>query len=120
MTILVILFLVVSQFLQLTALAMVMVPRTSELYARLHPIGKYAGFPYMVAINLYSAAHASHWWSHSLFVLFAIWWTWIWWQHRKPPDDRWKKRRKKALAKIKQVGGKLVVVPIPQPAPIPI
>lgn len=28
-------------------------------------------------------------------------------------DDRWKKRRKKAAEKVKQVGGKLVVVPVP-------
>jgi len=28
-------------------------------------------------------------------------------------DDRWKKRRKKAAAKVKEVAGKLVVVPVP-------
>lgn len=31
-------------------------------------------------------------------------------------DDRWKKRRKKALAKVKEQAGKLVVVPLPAPS----
>lgn len=28
-------------------------------------------------------------------------------------DDRWKRRKKKSLEKVKQLGGKLVVVPVP-------
>lgn len=31
-------------------------------------------------------------------------------------DDRWKKRRKKALSKVKLVAGRLIVVPLPNPA----
>lgn len=31
-------------------------------------------------------------------------------------DDRWKRRRKKALAKVKAIGGKLVVVPEVSPS----
>lgn len=33
-------------------------------------------------------------------------------------NDRWKKRRKKLAAKIKEVAGRLVVVPIPVPIPV--
>jgi membrane protein implicated in regulation of membrane protease activity len=45
--------------------------------------------------------------------------SWVWWDwyRRHDGDDQWKKRRKKALAKIKQVAGKLVVVPVPSPSP---
>lgn len=32
-------------------------------------------------------------------------------------DDRWKKRRKKLLSKVKEVAGRLVVVPMPVPIP---
>jgi hypothetical protein len=37
------------------------------------------------------------------------WWLW----RIGKDDDRWKKRRRKAAAKVKELGGKLVVVPVP-------
>ncbi len=40
---------------------------------------------------------------------------WRYWS-RNDPDDRWKKRRKKAVEKVARVGGRLVVVPAPSPA----
>jgi hypothetical protein len=43
---------------------------------------------------------------------------WVWWDwcRNHDGDDRWKKRRKKAVAKVKQVAGRLIVVPIPAPS----
>lgn len=49
-------------------------------------------------------------------ALAVNFWVWTDWYRNHKDDDRWKKRRKKALSKVKQVAGKLVVVPIPAPA----
>lgn len=56
----------------------------------------------------------NHWWD-VLTSLINIWLNYDWWKNHNH-DDRWKKRRKKALSKVKQVAGKLVVVPVPTPA----
>ena len=55
------------------------------------------------------------WWDPIILLInILIWWFWI--VKDKDRDDRWKKRRKKAMAAIKEVGGKLVIVPLPHPA----
>jgi hypothetical protein len=48
-------------------------------------------------------------WLKSLFLLANAYWAWVAWYDR---DDRWKRRRKRALAKVKEVAGRLVVVPV--------
>jgi hypothetical protein len=53
------------------------------------------------------------WWDYVFGPINLLLW-WDIWKH-DDHDDRWKKRRKKALAKVKQVAGRLVVVPIPHP-----
>ena len=55
-------------------------------------------------------------WTGYVFIPInvALWWFYI--VKDKDRDDRWKKRRKKATAKIKEVAGRLVVVPLPNPA----
>jgi hypothetical protein len=68
-------------------------------------------FPGMLGYWLITANSTWDW------VTLAInFWVWTDWYRHHDHDDRWKKRRKKALAKVKQVAGKLVVVPIPVPA----
>lgn len=55
-------------------------------------------------------------WYDPIALAFNVlaWWFFIVKDNDK--DDRWKKRRKKALARVKEVAGKLVVVPLPSPA----
>lgn len=47
-------------------------------------------------------------WIPFLWVLDLLW---LWIIRQLDDDDRWKKRRKKAAAKVKEVAGRLVVVP---------
>lgn len=46
-------------------------------------------------------------------VNVLVWWFSI--VKDEDRDDRWKKRRKKVAEKVKEVAGKLVVVPVPSP-----
>lgn len=50
-----------------------------------------------------------HWWD----VIFAGLSVWIWWSYRNSgDDDQFKKTKKRALERVSEVGGKLVVVPV--------
>ena len=68
-------------------------------------------------LNHLSEVFRGEWSWYDPIILTAN--TLYWWfavVKDKDKDDRWKKRRKKALAKVKEVAGKLVVVPLPSPA----
>lgn len=50
----------------------------------------------------------------SAWLLPIIWLVdlvWIYWARKLGDDDRWKKRRKKAAARVREVAGRLVIVP---------
>lgn len=57
--------------------------------------------------------HAWGWIVWDVLVILVTFFVWIIIHNDKDKDDRWKKRRKKLAARVKQMGGKLVVVPIP-------
>lgn len=84
----------------------------------LFPIMHYWGWPMNSLWCLHDAIWEAEGFMRGLNILFFFAYLGIWWIYRHDGDDRWKKRRKKALAKVKQVGRKLVIVPIPQPLPI--
>lgn len=68
-------------------------------------------FPILILVFLVTAD--SFWDRISTMVNVMIWLDWL---INHDDDDVWKKRRKKAVAKVKEVAGKLVVVPEPVPA----
>ena len=51
-------------------------------------------------------------WLSIVWLCDLLWFVWI---KDVDDDDRWKKRRKKAAAKVKEMAGRLVVVPEPIP-----
>lgn len=51
-------------------------------------------------------------WTTIFDVANTIIWILMYWDDH---DDRWKKRRKKSLSKVKEVAGKLIVIPLPHP-----
>jgi len=60
------------------------------------------------------------WSAAGLFMGAVLFFLWAWLstvfykEWKNSDDDRWKKRRKKLKAKVKEVGGKLVVEPEPE------
>lgn len=69
---------------------------------------------YMLKDLLHQIRHQSWGWIvWDVIVILMTFFVWIIIHNDKDKDDRWKKRRKKLAARVKQMGGKLVVVPIP-------
>ncbi len=69
-------------------------------------------------LNLVSIVHEfifgiDQWWGKAFGALIFLAWIQIWLRiwFDNVDDDWWKKKRKKAAAKIKQLAGRLVVVP---------
>lgn len=91
---------------------------SSALIKELFPLMHYVGWIFIAFTWLNRAAWRDTGWQQLLDLVFIIAYLYLWWIFRNDGDDRWKKRRRKMLAKVKQVGRKLVVVPIPQPLPI--
>lgn len=70
--------------------------------------------PLHILSGLTHAIQDFDWYDPLLLVSnVALWWIFV--VKDDDRDDRWKKRRKKATAKIKEVSGRLVVVPVPHP-----
>lgn len=90
-------------------------PIKMELFPYMHRFG----WPMCVAWCFHGAIwESTSWWHRPVNIFLALMYLGVWWIFKDDGDDRWKKRRKKMLAKIKQVGRRLVIVPIPQPQPI--
>lgn len=51
-------------------------------------------------------------WSWPMQLLYGVWTLWRWWKHTK--NNR-RKLRDRALAKVRELGGRLVVEPVPVP-----
>ena len=83
----------------------------ASLYYEIRPFTIWAAIPGLVIYNLWDrdAASTAIWTFNWLIAYFF--------HPGNDDDDRWKKRRKKVAAKVKEVGGKLIVVPIPAPSP---
>lgn len=88
-------------------------PFVRELWYLCH----YFCVPVMILSLLGEIATSDTVWERVWGIVLTILYCFIWFIHRNDndDDDRWKRRRKKSLAKVKQIGGKLVVVPIPVP-----
>ena len=48
---------------------------------------------------------------NTIYMVGNLFWWYVAWRDK---DDRWKKRKAKVLARIREVAGRLVVVPLPQ------
>lgn len=90
---------------------------TRHIRSEIHWITAWVFSPIMFVDNTWQAVHddAVGRTLYAMFmpILILIWWFVI---VKDDTDDRWKKRRKKLASKVKQVAGKLVVVPVPQPS----
>lgn len=69
--------------------------------------------------NMEQVAFGTSVWDHmfgAIGVFVDLYWIWVMWKTRHDDDDFWRKAKKKLHSLVKVVGGKLVVVPAPQPA----
>jgi hypothetical protein len=67
--------------------------------------------PWIIVTNVVylSSDIARHKWDYMVGdAILVVWSIWVW--HRND-DDRWKRRRKKLVEKVKRVGSRLVTVP---------
>lgn len=88
--------------------ALLLLPATFGL-VRLAVWWSEAGTPELVIVLLFSVFNVIIWGRES------VRWYRYW---KESDDDFWRKKREKALDKVKELAGKLVVVPQPVPVPI--
>lgn len=91
--------------------------RTRPLRSALKPFCKYGTAPMTEVSIFHDWMMGDSGWMRFFGVFLILFYGYIWWRiwHDDVDDDYWKKKRKKAAAKIKEVAGKLVVIPIPAP-----
>jgi hypothetical protein len=89
--------------------------RTRALRSELWWTTSFVSGPLFLFGVLFQAIMDSSAWDLLFLVFEALQW-WFLVVKDKDRDDRWKKRRKKAMSKVKEASGRLVVVPIPAPA----
>lgn len=56
-------------------------------------------------------------WLSALFIALDLTMWFMFRNHNPDDDDRWKRRRKRAVESVKKIGARLVVVPVPSPVP---
>lgn len=86
-----------------------------EIKREIHPFVLYGAMPLKClhdGLTLYDTPATL-----TLIWLIDVIWFWLI-KNDSDKDDRWKKRRKKAAARVKEVAGRLIVVPVPEPVPL--